>query len=459
MINDPFYQSWSNQTNLHPLGAAAMVSLGLLMLVAPRRYAMWPLIAMACFIAPAQRVVFVSLDFDLLRILVLFGWARLILRSEFHGLKWRLMDWIFTIWATWNLLSLTLLRGSLDGFVNALGQTFDAVGMYFLFRCLIRDWADLRQTVVGFVLASIPVAFCFLIESLTGRNLFAFLGGVPEQTMIRDGRLRCQGAFAHPIVAGCFWASLLPIVIAQRWQGGRGTLIALVGTVTSLVIIGACASSTPVAALIFGSVAAAFYVLRSSMWIVRWTLLVLILGLHMVMQSPVWHLISRIDIVGGSTGWHRVNLIDQAIAHAHEWWLVGSDLGTAHWGWGTADVTNYYLVQGLHGGVVQVLLFVALISVGFSRIGRARRAVEGDLAASVLTWSIGVALFIHVMNFIALSYFGQITMLWYMQLAIIAGPVSAAAVSVPTRLRRRRFVRRRAVVPARSGPLEEAVAI
>ena len=42
----------------------------------------------------------------------------------------------------------------------------------------------------------------------------AAMGGVPEITVVREGRLRCQGAFAHPILAGCFWAEQLPLIAA-----------------------------------------------------------------------------------------------------------------------------------------------------------------------------------------------------------------------------------------------------
>ena len=38
---------------------------------------------------------------------------------------------------------------------------------------------------------------------------------------------------------------------------------------------------------------------------------------------------------------------------------------------------------------------------------------------------LGVGLFVHCMNYIAVSYFGQIEMLWYLQLAIITSLASS----------------------------------
>jgi len=430
-MNDPFYQTWSNQTNLHPLSAAAIALGALLMFTLPRRFATWPIILMACLIAPAQRIVIATLDFDLLRIMVVIGWMRLIARNEWRGYRGCACDLAIAVWSLYAVMTTSILSGSVSGFVNALGKAFDAIGMYFLCRALIRDWQDLRTMVLGFVLISIPVAGAFLVESRTARNLFAFLGGVPEITIVRDGRLRCQGAFAHPILAGCFWASVLPLVLAQWWQDRHGKLLAIIGSITFLTIVATCASSTPVAALFFGAVAAVFYFVRMHMRLVRWLLLLSIIALHLSMKAPVWHLIARIDLVGGSTGYHRFNLIDQAIRHLEEWWLMGSTRGTAHWGWGTHDVTNQYLVEGLRGGLVLIALFVAVLSLSFRGVGQLLRRFEHDPPVRRLAWAMGVCIFIHVMNFWAVSYFGQIVMLLYLHLAMVASlslaPVAAGA--------------------------------
>jgi hypothetical protein len=36
----------------------------------------------------------------------------------------------------------------------------------------------------------------------------------------------------------------------------------------------------------------------------------------------------------------------------------------------------------------------------------------------MLAWALGVSLFVHAVSFIGVSYFGQITMLWYLSLAV-----------------------------------------
>lgn len=408
-----------DETTIHPLGLAAVLLLGASLLLLPRKYAMLSFIAMACFVSPGQRVAVIGLDFNLIRIMVLFGWVRVLAWREYEGFRWNGIDYALLAFAAVNAAAYTMLYASVAAFVNRLGASFDAVGMYFLFRMLVRSWDDLRQTVVWVIVMAAPVAVALLIEKSTGRNLFAFLGGVPEFTKVREGRLRCQGAFAHPILAGCFFASLLPLMGALWFRGGRWKTLAVVGVGLSLLIVVLCASSTPVLAVLAGAGGMAMYGFRERMRLVRWGVLAVLVMLHMVMIAPVWHLIARISAVGGSTGWHRYHLIDKAIENWDEWVLIGTK-STAHWGWGLEDVTNQYVLEGVRGGIVGLGLFVLVIALAFGRVGRLWRATPPG-ADRIFAWALGVSLFVHCVNFIAVSYFGQITMLWYLGLAAAGG--------------------------------------
>lgn len=424
-----------DETVLHPAGLVAVLVLGVALLLLPRRYAMLSFLAMACFVAPAQRLVVGGLDFDLIRIMVLFGWARVLVQKETATFRWNAIDYALLVFAAVNTVAYTVLYASVAAFVNRLGASFDAVGMYFLFRMLVRSWDDLRQTVVWVILMAVPVAVALLIEKSTGRNLFAFLGGVPQFTLVREGRLRCQGAFAHPILAGCFFASLLPLMGALWFRGGRWKTLAVAGVGMTLMIVVLCASSTPVLAVLAGAVGMAMYRFRERMRLVRWGVLVVLVLLHLVMIAPVWHLIARISAVGGSTGWHRYHLIDKAIQNWDEWVLIGTT-STAHWGYGLQDVTNQYILEGVRGGIVGLGLFVLVIALAFGRVGRLWRATPPG-ADRIFAWALGVSLFVHCVNFVAVSYFGQITMLWYLCLAAASG----IAVQQPAVVRRAAAVR------------------
>jgi hypothetical protein len=445
-------REYYGQTTIHPIGLVAVMLLGMAMLLLPRRYAVIPMIVMACFISPAQRIVILGADFNLIRIMVVFGFLRLLLRSEFEGLVMRPMDWLLIVWAATNTVAYTILHMSSAALVNRLGFSFDAIGLYFLFRCLIRSWQDVDRVVLGFILISIPVALFFLLERSTGRNLFSVFGGVPEITLVREGRLRCQGPFPHAIMAGCFWAAVLPLICAWWWRGPGSRILAAMGVAACAVIIIACASSTPVLAVLSGALAWSLYRYRSWLRAICWTGLGVLVLLHLVMLKPVWHLIARVSAVGGSTGHHRYKLIDAAVNHIGEWWLFGTD-STAHWGRGLQDLTNHYVLEGVRGGLLTLALFVALIVLAFRRVGYLQRAadVTGEKYPRMLAWGLGVVLFVHVTSFFGVSYFGQIMMVWFLTLAMTGAVQQPALKPAPVVVRRKVVPSER--LPAQIGAL------
>ena len=432
-----FDRDYFDQTVLNPLGLAAILVLGIGMLFLPRRYAVWPMIIMGCLVSPAQRIAVFSLNFDLMRLLVLFGTVRVLSRSEWRLLQWHAMDTLLVGFALVGTVVYILQFGTAEAIKFKLGVMYDILGMYFLFRCLVRSWDDIARVATGFAVVSMPVAMAFIVERATRWNMFAIFGGVREITWIRDGRMRCQGAYAHPILAGCYWAGVLPLMAALWWRKRSDRRWAVIGVVCGLVIIVLCASSTPAAAVGFGILGAAFFVFRRHMRGVRWTLVAAVIALHLVMKQPVWHLISRIDFAGGSTGYYRFTLIDATIQHFSEWWLLGIQSNAA---WGkdyghyVDDITNQYVLEGLRGGIWALTLFVLLIAAAFGSVGRRWRLEEGKRANLIMSWALGVSLFVHCVIFIGVSYFGQITMLWYLTLAMIGSLAPSARRSQPRKI-------------------------
>ncbi len=423
---------WKDVTNIHPIGLAAVLILGLVMLFISRRWAILPMLIIACFISSVQKIAIFGLDFNLLRTMVVFGGCRLFLKKEYLSVIWKPLDTAIVLWTLSSMLILTVQQGDFSTFINRLGFAFDVFGMYFLFRCLIQNWQDVDTVIFSALLISIPVAAAFLLENMTGRNIFSVFGGVDEITHIREGRLRCQGAFSHAILAGCFWASLMPLFAARWWKSAKDHIWAITGLFTSSLIIICCASSTPVLAILSGIIGSAMFFVRRQMRMVRWGVILSLVALHMVMKAPVWHLIARISAVGGSGGYHRYRLIDQAINRFDEWALLGTK-STAHWFWGAQDVCNQYVLEGVQGGFLTLCLFVTVIAIAFREVGFLWRSQTHNPYRLVFSWALGVGLFVHCMNFIGVSYFGQIWILWYLLLAMIGSLSSQVNRSLSSR--------------------------
>lgn len=411
-----FIHTYIDQTTIHPFALILLIILGVFVFYVSRRSVIIPLLVLSCFVSPAQRIVVFGLDFNLIRILILLGWLRVVIKKENSQFQMKQIDWILLFWSISSFATYVMLRGSFSAFVHKLGYSIDSIGMYFLFRCLIRDFEDAKNLASSLLYLSLPVAFFLMLEKNTGHNIFSVFGGVPEFTDIRNGKLRAQGAFAHSILAGCFWVTQLPLFIAMLWQGARKWLV-VCALIASILIVYACASSTPVAGLGAVLVGFLFWSMRKKMKYVVYSGLITLITLHVGMKAPVWHLVSRIDFVGGSTGYHRYLLIDQAIQRFSEWWLFGA-LSTAHWGWFLFDTANMYVNEAVRGGISTLVLFVLVIVVAFRDVGR---IIDNTSLSSlqIFGWALGVSLFTHCIVFIAVSYFGQIIVVWFMLLACI----------------------------------------
>ena len=418
-MNESFQPDQYGQTVLNPLGIIALLVLGFAMLLLPRRHAVLPMIILGCFVSQGQRFAVLTLNFDLGRAMLIFGTLRVLVHGEWNHFVWKNMDSVIVAFAGVGSLVYMLQYGTVDALKLQSGALYDILGTYFLFRCLIRDMEDVANLALGFAVVSVPVAIAFLIERATHHNMFAIFGGVPYETEIREGKFRCQGAYTHPIIAGCYWASVLPLIGALWWRRRSDRPWAVTGIICGLIIIVLCASSTPISALICGAVGVGFFRLRRQMRSIRWILLATLIVLHLGMNAPVWHLIADVDLVGGSTGWDRYNLINNFITRVGEWWMLGTK-GVVSWGIWNGDIPNQYVLEGVEGGIWTLALFIALIVIGFSGVGRLWRHFAKNRPNLIMSWALGVSLFIHVMSFIGLSYFGQITMLWYLTLAIIA---------------------------------------
>jgi hypothetical protein len=162
---------------------------------------------------------------------------------------------------------------------------------------------------------------------------------------------------------------------------------------------------------------------------------------------------SSADRPGGTV----TRLSTRRSAHFGEWWLLGTP-STAQWGRQLFDVTNHFILEGVRGGLISMVLFIATLALSFRAIGIIWRRHAADVYRERMAWALGVALFIHCMNFIAVSYFGQIIVVWYLHLAVIsslstveAKPAGGAA----NKLTRGRPIRRSvrmAPVPVRNRP-------
>ena len=410
----------------------------LLMISLPRRLAIFPILIAACYITLGQILVIAGLHFPVFRILIFFGFLRLIIRGEIYKLKLNHIDKAIIWWVIISIITGVLLEKSWDGFINRLGLAYSALGCYYLFRFLIRDRDDLLTLLKILVIIIVPLTISVIIEKTTSRNIFSIFGGVPEVTVIRDGRLRCQGAFRHPILMGTFAATLIPLFFSLWFKNKGGKLFSMLGIICATIITFASASSGPATAYIYGIIALMAWPFRYNMRIIRWLILIALISLHMIMKAPVWFLMARLGEQIGGGGWHRAEIITQAVTHFNEWWLIGTTY-TAHWMPysltiipNMVDITNQYILEGVGGGIWRMGAFIIIIILCFRELGKSNLILKDQpIDLRIFSWSLGAALFTHVMSFMSVSYFDQIIVFWYLLLAIIS--VFISTINIPTK--------------------------
>ncbi|MDD5676270.1 MAG: hypothetical protein PHC61_19005 [Chitinivibrionales bacterium] len=419
--------------NPNPLVILWIACMGIALVLVPRKYVLFPLLMVAAYITLGQYVMVGPAHFTMLRFMVLFGVVRMVLRNDFT-FSFHAVDKAVIYWVISSIVTYTILWQTPQALINRLGLCFDSFGIYFLFRAYLADFDDIARVVSFCALLMVPLAGSMIIEYTTGRNPFAVLNGVPLLSEVRNGHVRCQGSFRHPILMGTFGATQIPLIITLWWRNKMSRTIAIAGLLAAAIIVYCSGSSGAFMAGLYGIVGLGFWFLRDRMRMVRWALVVGLVIIQLIMKSPIWYLMARLSSVTGGTGWHRAYLIDQALRYLNEWWLVGTKV-TAHWmptglliDPTKADITNQYLAQGVNGGLLTMVLFILIIVRAFKAVGNATRDLaEGEFADRIVVWSMGAALFAHTVAFISVSYFDQISVFWFFLIAVMATAHKIAA--------------------------------
>jgi hypothetical protein len=276
----------------------------------------------------------------------------------------------------------------------------------------------------------LPLAFFVVIERVKGTNYIGMIAGGMEEPEIRNGRVRAAGAFGHSILLGTFCATSA-ILLIPLWRLNRRWAIA--GTAACVITAYCSASSTPIMTLMSGLFGVALWRFRTSVGKIRILIISIFVALHLMMQAPVWYLMARIDLAGGSTGWHRAELITAAIKHFGDWWFTGTDY-TRNWiSYGVPwseyhiDITNQYISMGVIGGLPLMLLYIGMFWKSFQQLGRGMRPLRQTKSPyEFVLWCVGSSLLAHCFTFLSIAYFDQSSVFVSIVIGAIPGMCAVA---------------------------------
>lgn len=397
---------------------------------APRRWAVLSFLVGCCYMTVGQGVVIGGLNLPMIRIVLIAGIARVIFRRE--GLSGGLnpLDKLVIWWSAWLFFaSFFHLWSPGSGPKYTSGAILNTAGFYFMIRSLCREADELEGIIRGLCVILLPVAICMVVEQAVRYNIFSVFGGVQEIPTLRNGRYRAQGPFNHAILAGTVGASCLPLALAI-WRKHR--TVSIIGICSSLLMVGACASSGPILSTLFAITGILLWYQRRLIVIGLKAAVPVYILLAMVMERPPYFLISKIDLTGASSSWHRSYLIQQTIKHLDEWWLFGTDR-TIHWmpnqGFISplhTDITNQYIAYGVAGGLLCMLLFLVILAKSFRTVWLISGAERFDGGDRFFFWCIGASLFSHVTSAMSVGYFGQALFFFWFPVAMLGSFYTAA---------------------------------
>jgi uncharacterized membrane protein YwzB len=402
-----------------------LISAGLL-LGLPRRWIWLPLLIGATYVPLGQALQIGPLSFPAIRILIVVGCLRVVMNGERLAGRLNTLDTLMILWGIWLICSSIFHDGSV--LTTRLGEVFTYLGVYFLFRVSLQEVSDLRHLFKGTCALLVPLAVLMLLEKLMAKNYCSLIFGGSGAAYLRGGNVRAVGPFGHAITAGTVGAVCLPMAL-YFWRQERK--LALLGLAATGTVVLASYSSGPYMTALTVLCAMTLWRMRDYLRVIRWLALFLVLALQILMNDPVYFLIARIDLAGGSTSWYRARLIQSALEHWDEWWLAGTDF-TRHWmhvgiGDKHADITNHYVQMGVWGGLPLMLLFMATLFAAFAAIGKALHLKQnGSVEQRFLFWTLGSILFGHATTFFSISYFDQSAIFFYLIIAVIAALDSVA---------------------------------
>lgn len=356
------------------------------------------------------------------RLLLLIGVLRMFFRNEKSAMKGVFVDKLVLGVVAWLMFAQIFHeQGQGSGIVYSMGVGFEILASYFLMRIWCRDIEDVKALVTPLVLMLVPIALSMIAEKSLQTNPMGIFGG-GEWVNIREGIVRSRGTFAHAILAGSFAAACFPIVVSC-WN--RSKLVACIGGASAISMVFTCHSSGPLVSFVITCAIMACWSHRHYTKHVLWFAFIGYITIDFISNRPGYHaIVTRLDLTGSSTAYYRCLLIDTAIDHFNEWWLIGTDY-TAHWiqpgvgsiilGGRHMDITNMYIAAGVSGGILSVLLILAFIAASL------RNTVVLSIDENVVPsstdrfciWCFGAALFSMAVSGLSTSFFDQSgTFIW-----------------------------------------------
>lgn len=349
--------------------------------------------------------------------------------------KWP--DVLILLGSAWIWLAAYMTSGSIStAMVMGGSHTVDIALGYFLARLTIQNVKDFRLFLVliapGIAFISAIVVIESLTQTLILQPLASSITGLPNRIRweVRMGLLRGVGPFAHPIHAGIFLGSFLPLYLMSGLRGWPKIfgVVASIGGVFSM-------SSAAMLALVVGGALSVYNWLTDRIANLTWRLFLfftglLYVGVELTSNSGFYALLVRYASLNTGSAYNRILIWQYGTENIarHPWFGIGyGDWDRPDWMY-SGSFDHFWLIMALRWGIPEALFLLAATIIAVTMLAfRSARipSVDGRLLRGV---AISLAVFALGVNSVSLWLN---TLVWFFMLVGMAVSLGSTTETAP----------------------------
>ncbi len=332
--------------------------------------------------------------------------------------KWVLPDSLMLVGTAWIWLALSMTTEPTDAFTSSVAMSTDIGLAYFFGRAAFRTLRDIRLFLLFMVPGLALMAIIVALESVLHRHLLQpFVGdllGVPGRYLIdeRIGLMRSRGPFPHPILAGIFFASFLPLY----WLSGVRGWPRFVGIASSFMSF-FTVSSAALLAITVSVLLISYNWLSQRVVNFSWRMFfavsaIVIFALEFGTKSGSFNLIMRFASLNSYSAFNRVLIWRYGTMNVekHPWFGIGyAEWERPHWMF-SGSIDHYWLLLAIQYGLVPPVTLAASTILALLALNR-RSMHEGYIDKMAIRGMV-MALAVFALGIVSVSIWLS-TQVWY----------------------------------------------
>ncbi len=408
-----------------PVGRQRFSLLGLLPLL---------LLFYATLLPPEVRLNFLEQTLYAPRIVILVLLPWIIRRLVSGALRIGLPDYLMFLGVFWMIVSFIAFYDLESGLVRGSAIAFDVIAGYLIARLSIRNSTDFLRFLVLIVPGVLAVGLIMMLESVSHQHIIRPLAAevfgplsiyrdgneigqmAGFTTELRLGLLRAGGPFSHPILAGLFMASMLPIFF---YSGLRGWPLWLGASLGFFAIFSG--SSAAILGLIMSLGLLAYDWVQKRVDFLDWRKFLLAgaatLGiLQMLSQNGLISVLVRFTL-DPQTGQFRLLIWQYGVRSVQNHPLIG--IGYTEYEralWMPPTIDNHWLLLAIRHGLATPVLIALACGMIIYRLSR-MSLYQNEIGRRFYV-GFAIGLFVFALLGFTVAFFGSVQYWFYMLMGV-----------------------------------------